>query len=557
MFEKQKKLIDVLPEVQYLFTKHKCSNEVIVDIENMARNFSVRVPLVGAFSCGKSSLLNALIGESFFATSIDPQTALPAELSYANEERLIGYTQEGNKIGLTRTQIKENQLNSLHPNGWLDIQLPNAKLAALPHIRLVDMPGWDSGNDGHTQAIDSYASRSLAYCVVVSADEGSLHESIRIALQELNLHEMPVIAIITKCDKKPEKDVDDIAIQVAIEIEKILGKPPLKLVKVSSRKKNVASFLDALGSLEELAEPLFSQNVIKPFVVELRQLSKYLDTLINRDDLDSEKIKIAYEQNAEQRKIFDSRLSEETQRLDERVSKIAENIQRQLKDNLIAQLDSFATIALRNGDLNTPIGQTIRLAITKGCKEELEPEMRHYFSKVSEIVPKNMNIELRLPEGRHVETDGAGEVIHGAVKEGVFLVISNLLLKSKNKYAVALVVVLKPLIELVSSFFKNASEKEVAQLQRREEARQYILNHVIPQAIQSNDESLLPALLEHVKHAKASIAANIQKQVDSLDAALVELKETLAKGQDAFAITRAGYLDEQEKLQKIIREFAQ
>ena len=81
----------------------------------------------------------------------------------------------------------------------------------------MDFPGWGSGNNKHGQAIDNYSPRSLAYCLVVSAGEGTLNETTHVALNELKLHNMPVIVIISKCDGKTATEIDSVTQQVSSE----------------------------------------------------------------------------------------------------------------------------------------------------------------------------------------------------------------------------------------------------------------------------------------------------------------------------------------------------
>ena len=239
MFHQQTLITEALPTVRNLLKQYERPADWLAAITADTQNFIVRVPLVGAFSAGKSSLLNAFIGTPIFATNIDPETAVPAEVSHAHSESFTGCLPDGRKMALRREDVLQNQLAMLKPSGWVDITLALAQLAAISHLRLVDMPGWDSGMEGHTQAIDGYAARSLAYCVVVSADEGSLRDSIRLALIELAVHRLPLIAIINKADKKPPEDVDAIARNVAAEIQTITGKPPLRVILQSGNGLSV------------------------------------------------------------------------------------------------------------------------------------------------------------------------------------------------------------------------------------------------------------------------------------------------------------------------------
>ena len=47
----------------------------------------IKIPFVGDFSSGKSSLLNAYIGSDLLPTNILPETAVAYELYYAEDEK--------------------------------------------------------------------------------------------------------------------------------------------------------------------------------------------------------------------------------------------------------------------------------------------------------------------------------------------------------------------------------------------------------------------------------------------------------------------------------------
>ena len=547
MFPEQQNLLKILPEIQQLLNKHRRPQDWLNAFEYNTRHFVVRVPLVGAFSSGKSSMLNALMGEHLFATSVDPQTAVPAELSYGPEESFTGCQSDGKRIPLQRDDIRCNRLESLQPDGWVDVRLPAASLASLPHLRLVDMPGWDSSNNRHAQAIDGYVSRSLAYCIVVSADEGSLHESIRAALKELKLHGMPIIAIINKCDKKIPEQITAIAGQISAEIEKTLGKPPMRVVEISARKNELDGLIAALAELENQAEPLFVQAVVKPFAEELSLFAQYLDTLINRDDLNSEQIALERERIAKEMHDFDTRLSEETHQLDARIPKVLATIFRNVEDRLTAQLDSLTSQVLSGRDLRGTIDQTIRLVVTEGIQEEFEPEMQHYFGKIADALPNDIQLDLRLPEGRQIQTDSDSGIGSDTIKG----VLSTIILL-KFPQAKALIPLLNGVIDLLSNMFTSKANREIAEAERRENVRQHLLVSVIPQAVQTTKSAMLPMLQAHVQLAKTSISHSVQKQRDALGAAFTELNTQLLQGQAAFAAARQHYEADQQTVQTIL-----
>ena len=72
MFKKQQYLLNAFENVRGLIQTYGLDNEWLNPIERDCTDFYVRVPLVGAFSSGKSSLLNALIESKLLAVDITP-----------------------------------------------------------------------------------------------------------------------------------------------------------------------------------------------------------------------------------------------------------------------------------------------------------------------------------------------------------------------------------------------------------------------------------------------------------------------------------------------------
>jgi GTPase len=94
---------------------------------------------------------------------------------------------------------------------------------------LVDLPGLDSGIAAHERVIDNYASRSLAYGVVVSIQEGGLRKSLRRALLELAVAQMPVVLILSKADTQRPEEVHAVAERVTADITALMGRAPMSV----------------------------------------------------------------------------------------------------------------------------------------------------------------------------------------------------------------------------------------------------------------------------------------------------------------------------------------
>ena len=131
LFPQQQRVLNQLPEIQGLLEKYQRSQDGLTLAENSTRHFIVRVPLIGKFSSGKSTILNALIGENIFATNVDPETAVPAELSYSAEEAFIACYSDGKRVEVSRDEIKNNQFGIRHRKIDINGRFQNIKNFAM------------------------------------------------------------------------------------------------------------------------------------------------------------------------------------------------------------------------------------------------------------------------------------------------------------------------------------------------------------------------------------------------------------------------------------------
>ena len=67
MFQQQQTLIQDLPKIQNLYEKYQLDSNKFQELTKNSQNFKVRIPLIGAFSAGKSSLINPLLARKLFA----------------------------------------------------------------------------------------------------------------------------------------------------------------------------------------------------------------------------------------------------------------------------------------------------------------------------------------------------------------------------------------------------------------------------------------------------------------------------------------------------------
>lgn len=106
----------------------------------------LRVTLVGAFSVGKSSLLNMLIGKPLLPAALEETTALPTFIEYATRRSLQQLAHDGTVTELDETRFAAAVTRAPQGAACAVIQLP---LDWLQGISIIDLPGLGSLSASH------------------------------------------------------------------------------------------------------------------------------------------------------------------------------------------------------------------------------------------------------------------------------------------------------------------------------------------------------------------------------------------------------------------------
>ncbi|MFW5582096.1 MAG: dynamin family protein, partial [Bacteroidales bacterium] len=137
----------------------------------------IKVPLVGVFSAGKSSLLNIFTQKpGMLPVDTEPETAVAYELYFDFQERVELY-RNGNKID-SKPLADIKQLDT-KPGDIAKVYCTSEPIKDLQDrgIILVDMPGIGSGIERHDAAIFNYINSGTAFVLIVDAEQGSLRGS--------------------------------------------------------------------------------------------------------------------------------------------------------------------------------------------------------------------------------------------------------------------------------------------------------------------------------------------------------------------------------------------
>ncbi|EHX10561.1 dynamin family protein [Escherichia coli] len=247
------------------------------------KNFSAYVPLIGIFSAGKSSLLNLWLGQNILPVDQAPTTALATELRYGKQQSLIITLADGTirKVHYAPQNAQEVNNDATQEDQFACLTFPSSRLRDLQGLIPVDMPGVDSGIKRHVDAFYRYAERGAAFVVVVSAESGTLHASLAAVLHEIALQPVPVILVLTKCDKSTPESLENVEEEIAGRLSD-MGCPPQIVMRASRNDQDTAERLqNALLQLnvQDLKITHFSGQILssasrlKDHIVMLRKSS--------------------------------------------------------------------------------------------------------------------------------------------------------------------------------------------------------------------------------------------------------------------------------------------
>ncbi len=231
------------------------SEELMNEVQNSQY---IKVPLVGAFSAGKSSLLNVFTRKpGMLPVDTEPETAVAYELYYAQTECVELYRND-NKID-TKPLAEIKQLDT-KPGDIAKVYCTSEPIKELQQkgIILVDMPGIGSGIERHDAAIFNYIHSGTAFVLIVDAEHGSLRGSTLAFMHELSKYNMHPAVLVSKIDKKPESDVKDIVEYIQYQMTRLGDSMPFvgTVCSVNNNLEGINKYFDTLNAEDLIAEKL-------------------------------------------------------------------------------------------------------------------------------------------------------------------------------------------------------------------------------------------------------------------------------------------------------------
>ena len=223
-------------------------------LKDAVDNMNLLVPVVGEFSAGKSSLLNKFIGKKVLDVGMAPETAIPAELYYSENEYTEGVLPDGRIENVTDVSSVASKYVCV--KRYINSQF----LKDIQPIILVDMPGFDSPLDAHNKAIFNYLDKGCHYVVLTPVDAGTVSNSMSKQIQNILSFNKECTFFVSKTDLRSEEEVNQVKQELSSELGMLTGKSEQVF---SINQSDISLFSNFAQSLnpEELYRNTFESSV--------------------------------------------------------------------------------------------------------------------------------------------------------------------------------------------------------------------------------------------------------------------------------------------------------
>ena len=497
--------------------KYGLAKQIFKDKIEKLDTFQVVTPIVGKFSTGKSSLVNALLGKNYLGVKLTPETSVPTEIYYGVTNDVVLHTTKGEttKISLSEFIGKQYVVEEVK---LIRLALDNEFLKRISTVKIVDMPGFDSGIELHNRAIDDYLPQSNAYILTFSAQEPLIPESIAAFLRELKLHDMPVYILITKSKSVSASQLAECVDNIRQNVAKYLGleNVNIKCTNAKGREIDIESFRTVLLEIEQNSQQIFTEAANRMITHEAGRLILYLRSTIDKADLEPSELEAEEEKCHRQLERMREKIERTKQDFALQTEKCIGNAKAKVQSSLTSASPALENMLMNGMDVRDKVNMVVREAILSSLKTDFEPRLRRYVEKMAEVLHVDISSDtaLRLNETQ-ILMDNA---VKNVIKKSVPLILSSI--------GLILTGPIGAVIGLVAGLLVDLGFAKKQQNDKRRMAQEKVHNEIIPQVVNKATASISQAINEQIEVINKMIEDEAEKNIALQEKALSDIKKS-------------------------------
>ena len=364
-------------------------------IDERTQNPSAQLilPLIGEFSAGKTSLINALTDSKVLETASLPTTATLYQIIFgAPENKAVALSAEGEEVELQLDALKNDELLK-----YPTVNLFDTSTKVPKDIIFVDTPGLSSPDPKHREVLISILPRVDAILLTVDANQ-PITRSLLAFVKEMRLADKPIYLILNKTDTKSTGELQDlkagIARDIDLPIDSIVctsastgGVSELQqlLTKIQGQKTQIIAKVDALRTKELIGE-------LRSFIAE-----------ILRSSSSPKELKEAVRAQERELERLQSNIRQLMERVEEKLSDKVDETQSTLRTQLWSSLNGI--LSKKGISYNQEIDAEVKRVKTI----LLQNFTRQVATTIREVNASSRDIHVQLPSAETIDLSQLGE----------------------------------------------------------------------------------------------------------------------------------------------------
>jgi len=257
-------MAEVIRAAQAVDTKDQDLLSASRDLQMRLADDRFNLMLVGRFSRGKSTLINAILGASYLPTGILPLTSVITTVRYGSRTQVaLNFNNRQLRQEVPLARLAEYVTQQSNPGNvknvaYAEIELPVELLRR--GVFFVDSPGLGSAIVENTQTTERFFPEADAFVLITSYDSPLSEEENR-ALHRIRHTGKTLFVIVNKHDTVGEGDRGQVLDYVKAQLERFSFQRPPQVYSVSARQ--------ALEAKQSQRPDLVAGSGIRQFEEEL------------------------------------------------------------------------------------------------------------------------------------------------------------------------------------------------------------------------------------------------------------------------------------------------
>lgn len=364
-------------------------------IEERAQNPSAQLilPLIGEFSAGKTSLINALTDSKVLEIASLPTTATLYQIIFgAPENKAVALSAEGEEVELQLDALKNDELKK-----YPTVTLFDTSTKVPKDIIFVDTPGLSSPDPKHREVLTSILPRVDAILLTVDANQ-AVTRSLIDFVKSMRLAEKPIYLILNKIDTKSPSELQDLKRGIARDVDL----PIDSLVCASAYTNNISELQQLLTKIQ--AEK--TQIIAKVDALRTKELVGELRSFIAevlRSSSSPKELKEAVRAQERELERLQSNIRQLMERVEEKLSDKVDETQSTLRTQLWSSLNGILS---KKG---ISYNQEINEEVVRVKTILLQNFTRQVATTIREVNASSRDICVQLPSAETIDLSQLGE----------------------------------------------------------------------------------------------------------------------------------------------------